>query len=74
MGQLDRFKLDGQIALVRGGGGAIGGAMAVALAEAGAKLAVTDISQDLVDATAVTHDGSIKHAPTRTLVEGEAQS
>ena len=44
MGQLDRFKLDGQVALVGGGGGAIGGAMAVALAEAGAKVAVTDIS------------------------------
>ena len=52
MGQLDRFKLDGQVALIGGGGGAIGGAMAVALAEAGAKVAVTDISQDLVDATA----------------------
>jgi gluconate 5-dehydrogenase len=52
MGQLDRFKLDGQVALVAGGGGAIGGAMAVALAEAGAKVAVTDISQELVDATA----------------------
>ena len=28
MGQMDRFKLDGQVALVGGGGGAIGGAMA----------------------------------------------
>jgi NAD(P)-dependent dehydrogenase (short-subunit alcohol dehydrogenase family) len=52
MGQLDKFKLDGQIALIGGGGGAIGGAMAVAMAEAGAKVAVTDLSQDLVDATA----------------------
>ena len=51
MGQLDRFKLDGQVALVGGGGGAIGSAMAVALAEAGARVAVTDISQELVDAT-----------------------
>jgi NAD(P) transhydrogenase subunit alpha len=33
-----------------------------------------NFEDDLVDATAVTHDGSIKHAPTRTLVEGEAQS
>jgi NAD(P)-dependent dehydrogenase (short-subunit alcohol dehydrogenase family) len=53
MGQLDRFKLDDRVALVGGGGGAIGSAMAVALAEAGAKVAVTDISQELVDATAV---------------------
>jgi gluconate 5-dehydrogenase len=53
MGQLDRFKLDGKNALVGGGGGAIGSAMAVALAEAGAKVAVTDISQEAVDATKV---------------------
>jgi gluconate 5-dehydrogenase len=52
MGQLDRFKLDDRVALVGGGGGAIGSAMAVALAEAGAKVAVTDISQEAVDATA----------------------
>jgi gluconate 5-dehydrogenase len=51
MGQLDRFKLDGRIALVGGGGGAIGGAMAVALAEAGARIAVTDLAQESVDAT-----------------------
>ncbi len=51
MGQLDRFKLDGRIALIGGGGGAIGGAMAVALAEAGAKVAVTDIAQEAVDGT-----------------------
>ena len=57
MGQLDRFRLDGQVALIGGGGGAIGGAMAVALAEAGAKVAVTDISQDLVDATAARIEG-----------------
>ena len=51
MGQLDRFTLDGQVALVGGGGGAIGGAMALALAEAGAKVAVVDISQEVVDKT-----------------------
>ena len=57
MGQLDRFKLDDQVALVGGGGGAIGGAMAVALAEAGAKVAVVDISQELVDATKAKVEG-----------------
>ena len=36
----------------RGGGGAIGSAMAVAFAEAGAKVAVVDIAQESVDATA----------------------
>ena len=52
MGQLDRFKLDGRVALIGGGGGAIGSAMAVAMAEAGAKVAVADIAQEAVDATA----------------------
>ena len=51
MGQLDRFRLDEKVALVGGGGGAIGGAMALALAEAGAKVAVVDISQEVVDKT-----------------------
>jgi gluconate 5-dehydrogenase len=51
MGQLDRFRLDDQVAFIAGGGGAIGSAMAVAFAEAGARVAVTDISQELVDAT-----------------------
>jgi gluconate 5-dehydrogenase len=52
MGQLDRFRLDDRIAFIAGGGGAIGSAMAVAFAEAGARVAVTDVSQELVDATA----------------------
>ena len=59
MGQLDRFKLDDQVALVGGGGGAIGGAMAVALAEAGARVAVVDISQELVDATKAKVEGCL---------------
>lgn len=58
MGQLDRFKLDGQVALVGGGGGAIGGAMASALADAGAKVAVVDISQEVVDATKTRIEGA----------------
>ena len=52
MGQLDRFRLDDRVAFIAGGGGAIGSAMAVAFAEAGARVAVTDVSQELVDATA----------------------
>ena len=41
MSQLSIFSLDGQVALVVGGGGAIGSALAVGLAGAGAKVAVS---------------------------------
>ncbi len=46
MGQLDRFRLDDRVAFIAGGGGAIGSAMAVAFAEAGARVAVVDLAQD----------------------------
>ncbi len=52
MGQLDRFRLDDRVAFIAGGGGAIGSAMAVAFAEAGAKVAAVDITQESVDAAA----------------------
>ncbi len=42
MGQLDAFSLQGKVALVPGGAGAIGSAMAEALAGAGARVAVAD--------------------------------
>ncbi|MBI5157948.1 MAG: SDR family oxidoreductase [Acidimicrobiia bacterium] len=47
----DRFRLDGKVALVPGGGGAIGSAIAMMLAEAGACLAVVDRSAELVEKT-----------------------
>jgi NAD(P)-dependent dehydrogenase (short-subunit alcohol dehydrogenase family) len=52
MGYLDRFALDGKVALVPGGGGAIGSAIAGALAGAGAKVAVVDVTQDRADEAA----------------------
>jgi gluconate 5-dehydrogenase len=52
MGQMERFRLDGRVAFIAGGGGAIGSAMAVAFAEAGARVAVADLSAETVDATA----------------------
>ncbi len=52
MSELDRFRLDGRVALIPGGGGAIGSAMAGALAGAGAKVAVVDVTQDRADAAA----------------------
>jgi gluconate 5-dehydrogenase len=52
MGQQDRFTLDGRVAFIGGGGGAIGSAMAVAFAEAGARVAVVDVAAESVEATA----------------------
>jgi gluconate 5-dehydrogenase len=52
MGYLDRFALDGKVALVPGGGGAIGSAIAGALAGAGAKVAVVDVTQERADEAA----------------------
>jgi 2-deoxy-D-gluconate 3-dehydrogenase len=43
MGVLDRFRLDGKVALVTGAGRGLGQAMAVGLAEAGADIAGLDI-------------------------------
>ena len=51
MTQLDIFSLDGRVALVSGGGGAIGSAIAEAFAGAGAKVVVAGRSQGTLDAT-----------------------
>jgi NAD(P)-dependent dehydrogenase (short-subunit alcohol dehydrogenase family) len=48
----DRFRLDGRVAFVSGGGGAIGSAIAAALGAAGANVAVADIDQGHADAAA----------------------
>jgi gluconate 5-dehydrogenase len=52
MESADRFRLDGRVAFVSGGGGAIGSAIAVALGAAGAKVAVADIDQGHADEAA----------------------
>ncbi|MGH2512667.1 MAG: SDR family NAD(P)-dependent oxidoreductase [Candidatus Limnocylindrales bacterium] len=49
MSQLSIFSLDGQVALVVGGGGAIGSALGVALAGAGAKVALAGRSGPALD-------------------------
>ena len=49
---LDRFRLDGKVAIIPGGGGAIGSAIAKALSTAGACLTVTDRAADAVEKTA----------------------
>ncbi len=49
---LDRFRLDGDVALVTGAAGGIGGALAEAMAEVGADVAIADIDGDGLAATA----------------------
>jgi gluconate 5-dehydrogenase len=51
MTQLDIFRLDGRVALIPGGGGAIGAAIAEAFAGVGARLAVTGRNQAALDAS-----------------------
>ncbi|MGV9709897.1 SDR family oxidoreductase [Gordonia sp. NPDC003424] len=46
------MQLDGKVAIVTGGGGGIGAAIAEALVAAGARVVVTDINRDAVDAVA----------------------
>jgi gluconate 5-dehydrogenase len=49
MGQMERFRLDERVALIAGGSGAIGSAMATAMAEAGARVVVVDLDQGRAD-------------------------
>ena len=50
MGQLDIFSLSGRVALVPGGGGGIGSALAEALAGAGARVAVAGRTREAAEA------------------------
>ena len=51
MGALDDFRLDDLVAVIPGGGGGIGSALAEAFAEAGARVVVTGRTQASLDAT-----------------------
>ena len=52
MSQLDCFRLDGRVALVAGGGGAIGSALAAAVAGAGADVAIVAHTDEKAEAAA----------------------
>jgi len=52
MGVMDRFRLDGRVALITGGSRGLGKAMALALAEAGASVAVTARAAEPAEAAA----------------------
>ena len=52
MSQPGSFSLDGRVAFISGGGGAIGSALAAGLAGAGAKIAIGEISQERAEAAA----------------------
>jgi gluconate 5-dehydrogenase len=51
MAQLDIFRLDGRVAVIPGGGGAIGAALAEGLAAAGARVVVSGRTADTLHAT-----------------------
>jgi gluconate 5-dehydrogenase len=52
VGPLDAFGLDGRVAFISGGGGAIGSAIAVAIGQAGAKVVIGDVDQGRADVAA----------------------
>ena len=52
MGILDRFRLDGEVAVVTGAGKGIGRAIAIGLAEAGADVALASRTQADLDTVA----------------------
>jgi len=61
---IDRFRLDGQVAVVTGGGGGLGAAGALALAEAGADIALIARNRMKLEAAAA----AIEQAGRRALI------
>ncbi len=61
---LDRFRIDGKVAVVTGAGRGIGAATACALAEAGADVVISARSQDQLDEVAGRIEGAGRRAKT----------
>jgi NAD(P)-dependent dehydrogenase (short-subunit alcohol dehydrogenase family) len=71
---LERFRIDGRVALVTGAGQGIGRAFAHALGEAGAKLAIIDVDGDKAAAVTVElHAKDIKAIAVRADVSQPAE-
>ncbi|CAH0351267.1 MAG: SDR family NAD(P)-dependent oxidoreductase [Sphingobium sp.] len=66
---LQRFSLDGQVAVVTGGGGGLGSAGALALAEAGADIVLVGRNRTKLDAAAAAIDTTGRRA---CIVEADA--
>ena len=71
---LDLFRLDGRVALITGGGGAIGTAMAGGLASVGARLLIVDRRLDAAEATvAALRDAGAEAAAVEADVTSESE-
>jgi NAD(P)-dependent dehydrogenase (short-subunit alcohol dehydrogenase family) len=70
---IERFRLDGQVAIVTGGGGGLGAAGALALAEAGADIALIARNRTKLEAAATAVEGAGRRALiVEADVSGEA--
>jgi len=71
MRALDSFNLDGRVALIPGGGGAIGAALAEGLASAGCRIAVAGRSRDSLDEAVARVESAGSEGAS---IEGDATS
>ena len=65
VGQLDIFSLEGRVALIPGGSGGIGSALAEAFAGAGARVAIAGRSRETADAVDIPGGGVIRTLITK---------
>jgi NAD(P)-dependent dehydrogenase (short-subunit alcohol dehydrogenase family) len=74
---LDQFRLDDDVAVVTGAAGGIGGAVAEAMAEAGADVAIADVDEDgladLADRMEDETDATVEAIPTDVSEQAETE-